>query len=115
MDRGGLKDTQQGNVFYLFQEVLQMHINYLTVMAVLLAGISILLLLNKSLRINYVNWLYLFSGAAALYLIETTTRNESIRNTLLLVVVLCLIPIMVDGFHSSKRDQDSDHSKHKNP
>jgi len=83
-------------------------------MVVLLLGISILLLLNKSLRINYINWLYLLSGAAALYLIETTTHHESIRNTLLLVVVLCLIPITIDGLHSARKHHDKDHSEHKN-
>ena len=92
-----------------------MNINYLSLMVVLLVGISILLLLNKSLRINYVNWLYLLSGGASLYLIETTTHHESFRNTLLMVVVLCLIPITIDGLHSFKKNHDNDHTKHKNP
>jgi hypothetical protein len=84
-------------------------------MVVLLSGISILLLFNKSLRNNFVNWLYLVSGGLALYLIETTSRQESFRNTLLLVVLLYLIPIIVDILVSAAKHIDMDHTKHKSP
>ena len=87
-----------------------MNINYLTLMIVLLSGISILLLVNKSLRKKTVNWLYLFSGGLALYFVETATHEKPFQNTLLLVVVLYLIPVIVDGLLSAGKSIDVDHS-----
>lgn len=83
-------------------------------MVVLLSGISILLLFNKSLRKRYVNWLYLLSGGLALYFIETTTHEQSFQNTLLLVVVLYLIPITIDGLLSAEKTIDMDQPKQEN-
>jgi hypothetical protein len=79
-------------------------------MLALLGGISILLLRNESLRKKSINWLYLLSGGLALYLIETTTHEDSFRTTLLLVVGLYLIPIIVDGIVHSVKNLDNDHS-----
>ena len=80
-----------------------MHLSYLTLMIVLMIGISILMLRNQSLRKSYVNWLYLLSGGVALYLIETTTHQERFQNTLLSVVALCLVTITIDAFFSTKQ------------
>jgi hypothetical protein len=77
-------------------------------MAIILAGIGILLLRNESLRKKGVNWLYLFSGGLALYCVETATHEQPYQNTLLMVVVLYLIPITIDGIMSSNQAVDSE-------
>lgn len=80
-----------------------MNINYLTLMMGLLSTICIVLIFNGSLRKGYVNWIYLFSGGLSLYLIETTTHEQSFQNTLLMVVALYLIPMTIDGFISNHK------------
>jgi uncharacterized membrane protein YqgA involved in biofilm formation len=68
------------------------------------------MLRNQSLRRSYVNWLYLFSGGVALYLIETTTHQERFQNTLLAVVGLCLVTITIDAFFSAHHSLEVDQS-----
>lgn len=85
-----------------------MHISYLTVMAILLTGISVLLLRNAASRKNTVNWLYLLSGGLAVYTVETANHAQPFQNTLLLVVLLCLIPITIDGILSAKNAVDTE-------
>jgi hypothetical protein len=85
-----------------------MHINHLTLMAVLLTGIGILLLRNESSRKKTVNWLYLFSGGLAIYTVETANHAQPFQNTLLIVLVLCLIPITIDGIVSANKNIDTE-------
>lgn len=92
-----------------------MTINYLTLMMIVLGGISILILRNEGLRKKSVNWLYLLSGGLSLYFIETTTHEQPFQNTLLIVIVLCLIPITIDGMFIDHKNIDASkksHSKH---
>jgi len=77
-----------------------MNLIHLILIAVLLFGTGFLLH-YESLRNKSVNWLYLFSGGLALYLVETANHDQPFQNTMLLVVGLCLIPITIDGLVSS--------------
>jgi len=77
-----------------------MNIIHLILIGILLTGVGILLS-YKSLRNKSVNWLYLLSGSLALYFVETATHDQPFQNIMLLVVVLCLIPITIDGLLSS--------------
>ncbi|WP_347986150.1 hypothetical protein [Methylomonas sp. AM2-LC] len=87
-----------------------MNTSFLTLMLVLFCGVSILLIRNVAVRKKSINWLYLLSGGLALYLVETTTYQESLLNTLLLVLALYLIPMIIDGIVHSVKKLDDDHS-----
>lgn len=85
-----------------------MNINYLILMAVLLAGFGFLLLRYESLRKKIVNGIYLLCGGLALYVVESATHEQPFQNTLLAVVVLYLIPITIDGLVSAGKAIDFD-------
>ncbi|MGD0958845.1 MAG: hypothetical protein ABSB19_03470 [Methylomonas sp.] len=74
-----------------------MDVTFLILVAVLFACIIIMMLCNEALRQPCVNALYILSGSIALYCLETADRSNPIYMTLLLVVLLCLTPMLVDG------------------
>lgn len=74
-----------------------MNMMILSLIAVLLVGVSILLLRNESLKRVSLNWLYVLSIGLAWYSIETATRAEPFHKTMLIALLLCLIPMFIDG------------------
>ena len=78
-----------------------MHISYLTFMIVLLVllctGLAVLFLHNELLRKKSMNWLYLLTGALAIYCIEQAKYTQPFQHTIILVAALFLIPITIDS------------------
>jgi hypothetical protein len=74
-----------------------MSTTFLILLVALLAGVGILTLRDAPFRQSCIKWFYLFCGALAWYTIETATRNEPIHIPMLIVLLLCLIPMIIDS------------------
>lgn len=63
----------------------------------LLAGVCLLTMDHNALKRNYINALYLLCGVLAWYTVETAEHGVPIYSTMLTVLLLCVLPMIIDG------------------